>query len=173
MARGKPFKASLERLVKAGVVRKPVWLDVVGATKPPFEPVIVTRTKAIIYPEDRLRRKYLQQNPEARRIPINLKARTAAERHVADRFVAIQMKLMREKKMSEQNAYKAARDIVSHQGIDSDLMFQDDLYGPLSDSNILNETARLYLASVKDAKRDKKMYNAMLEQLSISSQPET
>lgn len=164
MVRGKPFYTSVDRLVKAGVMRKPVWSDIVDATRPPFEPVTTIRTKAIRYPEDRLRNKYFRRNPETRRIPVNLKARSIVDRHIADRFVTIQMGLMRERNISEEEAYSIAKDMVNLNTVDTKADRGSDFYGPLSDPTIENETARLYLASVKDSERDKQLYDTICNQ---------
>lgn len=163
MGRGKPFKQSVKRLVNAGVIPRPVWLDVVEATRPPFQPKSVTKSFEIRYPEDDLRAKYLENNPELRRIPINLKAPTIPERHVADRFVTLQMKLVREKSMSEKEAYKKADEMINERKLNVDVLFSDDLSGPLSDAAIENESARIYLASVKDSERDKRLHKAILD----------
>lgn len=161
MGRGKPFKQPLTKLINAGVVPRPIWLDVVEATRPPFEPVSVTKSRIIRYPEDRLRATYLQRNPEARRIPVNLLAGSIADRHVSDRFVTVQMRLMKEKNLSEEEAYKSAEEIIRKKKADADVLLADKLSGPLGDSSIADETSRLYLASVKDSERDRKIYESL------------
>lgn len=163
MARGKPFKQSIDRLVKAGVVPKPLWLDVVEATRPPFNPVSQTKSKAIVYPEDRLRSIYLRNNPDARRIPVNLKAKTPAERHVSDRFVAKQMKLMEDQKLSERDAYKEAEEAFQVRDDVVQKLPTDDMASPLSDPSVEDEAGRLYLASVRDSERDQKLFEAIQE----------
>lgn len=168
MARGKPFRTNINHLIKAGVVRKPVWADIVEATRPPFEPVRATKTERVTYPEDRLRAKYLERNPEVRRIPVNLKARTLEERHIADRFISIQLRLIQEKNMTEEDAYTTAHDIINLRTDDAN-MSADDLSSPLSNSSIQNESARLYLASVRDSERDKKLREIFLEQSAPST----
>lgn len=161
MGRGKPFKTSITRLVNAGVIPRPMWYNVVEATRPPFEPVTVTKSSLIHYPEDDLRSKYMENNPEMRRIPINLKANSIPERHIADRFTSLQMKLMDEKKLSEEDAYKVADEMISNRQVDFDALCGDDLSGPLGDVTVENDSARVYLASVKDSQRDKRLLKAI------------
>lgn len=161
MGRGKPFKTSLTKLVQAGVIPRPIWLDVVEATRPPFQPVKATKSPPIYYPEDRLRATYLRKNPEARRIPVNLYADSIPDRHISDRFVSIQMRLMDENNLSEEDAYKRAEEIVHKSNVDTDTLVSDDVTGPLEDPSIFDETSRLYLASVKDSQRDRKLYEAL------------
>lgn len=161
MGRGKPFKQPLTKLIEAGVVPRPVWLDIVEATRPPFEPVRSTKSREIRYPEDRLRATYLQRNPEARRIPVNLLAESITDRHVSDRFVAFQMRLMNERKLSEEEAYKLAEEAMQKKKTDADALVVDSLSGPLEDCSIDDATSRLYFASVKDSQRDQKLYQAL------------
>lgn len=161
MGRGKPFKQSFTKLVEAGVVPRPIWLDIVEATRPPFEPVTATKSRSIHYPEDRLRATYLQRNPEARRIPVNLLADSVTDRHVSDRFVAFQMRLMNEKNLSEEEAYKLAEETIQKRKTDGEALLADNFSGPLRDSSIADETSRLYLASVRDSERDQKIYEAL------------
>lgn len=161
MPRGKPFKTSLSRLVAAGVVRKPIWMDVVEATRPPFEPVAVTKVPKITYPEDRLRSVYLTRNPAARRLPVNLNARTIPERHVADKFVTIQMRLMKEQSLSEDDAYNAAEKLIEDEKRAQQLFFENILEGPLTDMSIQDQTARLYMASVNDSRRDQTIFETI------------
>lgn len=164
MGRGKPFKRSLEQLVKAGIAQKPIWFDIVKATKPPFEPVYRTKVPAISYPEDRLRNIYLQRNPNSRRIPINMKAHRISDRHIADRFVSIQTDFISERGMSEDDAYAEAERVLSGDLLFNDPKQTDILSGTLSDQDVQDETARLYLASVKDAQRDQAMHQALKNQ---------
>lgn len=163
MGRGKPFSQSLNSLVSAGVVQRPVWMNSVESTRPPFEPIVSTKPGRIEYPEDRLRNIFLQRNPNARRIPVNLRATSVPERHIADKFVSIQMQIMDEDKLSEEEAYNAANRILNHPNSEADHA-EDDLYGPLSNPAITNESARLYLASVKDSQRDKALHRALVKQ---------
>lgn len=169
MVRGKPFKRDLNRLVKAGVIPKPIWMDIVSATRPAFEPVRSTQTKKIVYPEDRLRSKYLLRNPEARRVPVNLKAKRIEDRHISDRFVHTQLRLMREKNISEDMAYKEALDIINLKTIDHSEVLDSDLTGPLTNANVSDKTAQVYLASVRDANRDKKLFEELHSQTSSES----
>lgn len=162
MARGKPFSQSLSRLVSAGVMRRPSWMSSVEATRPKFQPIVNTRPPRIHYPEDRLRNIYLSRNPDARRIPVNLKAKSIPERHIADKFVAVQMRYMNEKGMSEEEAYNAADRELHMQHESKERV--ENLYGPLQDSAVANEVAKLYLASVRDSKRDQELFHALVKQ---------
>lgn len=168
MVRGKPFKKDIKSLIKAGIMPKPIWMDIVEATRPPFKPIERTKTPKIVYPEDKLRITYLQRNPEVRRTPVNLKAKTIEERHIADRFVSIQSRFMQEQNMSEEEAYQAAMESINIRHYDST---EDDLYGPLSTSLNDSEAVRLYKASVADSERDKKLRKDFIEQSIRSSPP--
>ena len=163
MGRGKPFKRSLDQLINAGIARKPIWYDIVNATKPPFQPVSRTSVAEITYPEDRLRNIYLQRNLGARRMPVNLKAERVSDRHISDRFVALQMQLMSERGMSEDSAYAEAERVLAEQMSEKQLELSDT-DGVLDDPTIQDESARLYLASIKDARRDQAMHQALLNQ---------
>lgn len=170
MVRGKPFKKDIKSLIKAGIMPKPIWMDIVEATRPPFKPIERTKTPKIIYPEDKLRITYLQRNPEVRRIPVNLKAPTIEERHIADRFVSMQMRFMQEQNMSEDDAYQATMESINIRHFDSSTA-EDDLYGPLTSSSSDNEAVRLYNASVADSERDIKLRKDFIEQSMRSSPP--
>lgn len=162
MGRGKPFVQSVNRLIAAGVVPRPAWLNTVESTRPVFQSIRATKPPKIEYPEDRLRSIFLQRNPNARRTPVNLKAQSVAERHIADKFVAIQMKFMEENDMAEEEAYNAADRVLN---VDNAEVGQDEeLYGPLANQAVQDEAARLYLASVKDSQRDQKQLHALLKQ---------
>lgn len=134
----------------------------VEATRPTFEPVVNTRPPRIEYPEDRLRNIYLSRNPEARRIPVDLKAKSIPERHIADKFVSVQMHYMNEMSMSEEEAYNAAdRELHLPQVSEG---HAENLHGPLQNSAVTDEVARLYLASVRDSQRDQKLFRALVKQ---------
>lgn len=162
MGRGKPFSQSLNRLVSAGAVRRPAWMSSVEATRPTFQPIVNTRPPRIQYPEDRLRNIYLSRNPSARRIPVNLKAKSISARHIADKFVSLQMDYMNEKGMSEEEAYNAAdRELhVPHESTEP----MENLTGPLQNSAVADEVTRLYLASVRDSQRDQRLFSALVKQ---------
>lgn len=162
MGRGKPFKRSLKRLVEAGVVPKPVWMDIVEATRPPFQPVSVTKARSITYPEDNLRQTYLRRNPEARSFPVNLKARSVPDRHIADRFVSIQTELMKNQHLDEDEAYRSAERILKDEAVRMEDILRSKASLSLIDPSLSDETERLYLASVKDSQRDKALHGALM-----------
>lgn len=158
MGRGKPFVQSLRRLGPSGLGRQAPWQAAVAAATPEFEAVRVTKPGRITYPEDRLRSIYLQRHAGARRVAVDLKAKTVAERHVADRFVGWQMRLM-EDGMSEEEAYSAVeRRMKKERGEAA------GVEGPLVDADLEDDGARLYLASVGDSRRDRELYRALVEQ---------
>lgn len=161
MGRGKPFSQSLSKLVEAGVKKRPIWLSAVEQTKPKFQPIVETKPPRLVYPEDRLRNKYLVRNPHARHIPVNMRAKSIEERHIADRFVSIQLNYMNQQNMSEEDAYHAAE--TDLRAISQQARKEADITGPLQDMNISDQVARLYLASLKDSKRDQKMFHALLK----------
>lgn len=164
MGRGKPFPRSLKRLVDADVIKKPAWMDVVEATRPPFRPVYVTKAPPIEYPEDRSRSVFLEKNRFARRIPINMKADAIADRHLADRFVEAQTKLMNQDGVSESDAYEATMQIMKSGLLENHHNEMEGIYGSLSNGDVMNEAARLYLASLSDSRRDRSMYQALKKQ---------
>lgn len=163
MGRGKAFARPLERLVAVGAVARPPWLASVAATRPAFEPVVRTRPPPLEYPEDRLRAVFLQRNPDARRIPLNLLARNVEDRHVADKFVSVQMRLMEEDGLAEEEAYNEAARVLNeeHLKMDGD---EQGLYGPLADDGVQDDAVRLYLASKKDSERDQALFRALVKQ---------
>jgi hypothetical protein len=154
MVRGRPFPRSLARLVRGGVASRPPWLATVEKVPPHFAPVVVRRPPRLSYPEDRLREIYLRANPDVRRHPIDLKARSRAVAHTADRFVAVQMRAMREQGLTEGAAYAHAQQVLRESEARSKeqvATLQDAL---LSDSSAKDQAAKLFLASLKDSKAD-------------------
>lgn len=162
MGRGRPFVQPLSRLVKGGVAPRPAWMTAVEATPPLFEPVVQTKPPRLVYPEDRLRNIFLQRNPETRRLPVNLKARSIPERHIADRFAAIQQQLMHDEGLAEDDAYAAADRILNAAVLESNRI-SDDLNGPLSNPAVKDDASRLFLASLKDSQRDQALHSALLQ----------
>jgi hypothetical protein len=161
MGRGLPFTRSLARLVRGGVASRPPWLSAVEAVPPHFAPVEKIVPTRIVFPEDRLREKFLRRNPDARRAPINLKARFRSEAHVADRFAAIQLRAMRERGLDEDDAYKYAQDAIS-----GDVKRAFELAADI-DTRVLNaadsdDTAKLYLASLKESQGDQTLHEMLL-----------
>lgn len=162
MGRGKPFTQSVNRLINAGVVPRPIWLTTVENTRPVFEPIRETKSRKIEYPEDRLRQIFMDRNPDARRRPIDLKARSIPERHLADKFVAIQRRFMEENDMAEEEAYNSAYRVINVDAIQDGE--KEEVYGPLVNQAVQDEAARLYVASVRDSMRDQKHFRALLKQ---------
>ncbi|CAN8061317.1 unnamed protein product [Agarophyton chilense] len=155
----------MKRLVEAGVAAKPIWMDIVEATRPPFAPVVITKVPEIIYPEDRLRSIYLQRNPQARRVPLNLKAKSIPDRHLADRFVTLQMQYMEEQGLSEEKAYEEADRVLVEYKRKMDQALEDqEMDGSLLNPDFTDSATRAYMASVTDSKRDQRLHQALLEQ---------
>lgn len=163
MGRGKPFARSIKNLVDAGVMPRPIWLSTVEATKPKFQPRYVKKVPSIFYPEDRLRSIFLIRNPNARRIPVNLHAEKVDDRHVADRFVSLQLKFMQQDGLSERDAYDVAQNLISQIPKQSQ-DYDPALHGPLADESIQNEASKLFLASLKDSQRDQIIHKAYVKQ---------
>lgn len=162
MGRAKPFVKSLNNLVAAGVVPKPVWLDIVDATRPPFLPIASKRVRELVYPEDRLRSVFLLRNPETRRIPVNLHAESIADRHISDRFVSLQTKLIQEQGLSEDKAYDETSRILSEYKREMEEQSEEqDIAGPLSNPSIKDEASRAFMASYMDSRRDQKIHQAL------------
>lgn len=160
----------MKRLVSAGVIPKPVWMEIVEATRPVFSPVTVTSVPEIIYPEDRLRSIFLRRNPDAQRIPINLKAKTKEDRHISDRFVSLQMRFMEEQGLSENKAYEEADRVFAEQKEEMNRVLDEyDTIGSLVNPSIEDEAARAFMASLMDSKRDQKLHQALVEQKEIES----
>lgn len=160
----------MKRLVSAGVIRKPAWMDIVEATRPVFSPVTVTKAPEIMYPEDRLRSIFLQRNPDAHRMPINLKAKSKEERHISDRFVALQMKFMDEQGLSENKAYEEADRVLAEQKEQMNRILDEyDTTGSLVNPFIEDEAARAFMASLADSKRDQKLHEALIERKQTES----
>ena len=152
-------------MVRGGSTSKPAWFAAVKAFPPHFEPVSQTRPPKITYPEDRLREIFLKRNPQARRLPVNLSAPSIPERHIADRFVALQLQLMKEDALDEEAAYKAADRIICSEIIEANRRKKagEDV-GPLVDPSVSDEQARIYLASVRDSNRDKLLHAAFVNE---------
>ncbi len=132
-------------------------------TPPQFEPVTCTRPPKLSYPEDELRTKFLQRNPAARRIPLNLNAERMEDRHIADRFVGLQLRLMESEGLSEEDAYEKTNRIISSEvvhEVDKDLAE----YGSIIDPNIDDVQTQLYLASLRDSQRDSRLYHAFVKE---------
>lgn len=171
MARGKPFAKRLTRMaVRSG---RSQGLEL---TPPQFEPVRRTRPDRLQYPEDDLRRKFLSRNPRAQRIPVNLMAAKITDRHISDRFVALQLRLMNnaEDPLGEDDAYVKADRIMRTEYLHkleetgehastSDTEQHDD-FGSLIDPEINDEQVQLYLASMRDSKRDSKLHRAFVKE---------
>lgn len=167
MGRGKPFARPAAQLARSGARAKgrPAWVSAVAMTPPQFEPVVRTRPPRIVFPEDALRATFLRRNPHARRLPVNLNATSIPERHIADRFVGLQMQLMREERMSEEEAYESADRIICSEVIESQRKGGSaDAYGSLVDASVDDEEARLYLASLRDSERDKALHSAFVKE---------
>lgn len=157
MARGKPFSRPLARLARQGT------RAAVAMTPPQFEPVVRTKPPKLAYPEDTLRNEFLRRNPAARRIPVNLNAGSLAERHIADRFVGLQVRLMESEGLSEEEAYDKTSRIINSElshHVDRDLTE----YGSIIDPNVDNVQSQLYLASVRDSQRDTRLHRAFVKE---------
>lgn len=135
-----------------------------AATPPQFEPVRVTKPPRLVYPEDRLREVYLSRNPSSRRLPVDMGARTVSERHVADRFVALQMQLMEEHGVSEDVAYLKAERIMAAETSKLLDVAKDDMSAPLINESIKDPRTRLYLASFCDSQRDARLREVLVNQ---------
>lgn len=158
MVRGRPFPRSVARLVQGGVAERPAWLATLEKVPPHFSPVTVRQPPRLVYPEDRLRERFLRENPEAKRAPLNLKARTKAEAHVADRFVAIQMRAMREQGLSEDSAREhAERTLQEATARAVDLVKEVGVLAGEAEGSEKASSQRLFVASLEDAKTDKEM----------------
>lgn len=167
MGRGKPFVQPVTQMAlrAGGKNRRPGWMSAVEMTPPQFEPVVRTRPPKIVFPEDALRETFLQRNPHARRLPVNLNALTIPERHIADRFVSLQMQLMDEQNLSEEDAYQSADRIICSEVIESQRRGgSQDAYGSLVDAGISDEEAKLYLASLRDSERDMALHRAFVKE---------
>ena len=98
------------RLVKGGVVPRPVWYDAALAHPPPLK-LRGEKPEELTFPSDELRRTWLRRNPAATMHPKALfledESLTAADReHPADVFVDRQEALMKAG-MAEEDAYRA------------------------------------------------------------------
>lgn len=162
MARGRPFQRSLARLVRGGVASRPAWLATVEKVPPHFAAVEYRRPPRLDYPEDRLRLAYLRANPEARRQPIDLKARRRADAHRADAFVAVQLRAMQEQGLNEAAAFDFAQEATlkteERGGRQIDALqsaMQSDGTDPRS------KAAELFLASLDDAEADRELLESL------------
>lgn len=165
MVRGRPFQRSLARLVRGGVISRPAWLATVEKVPPHFAAVESRKPPRLVYPEDRMRHAFLRKNPEARRDPIDLKARRRADAHTADAFVALQMRAMRERGLSEAEAYDYARDEFKDSQARGKRRvsalheaFRSDVADPR------DRAKNVYIASLHDAEADKKILEALREE---------
>jgi hypothetical protein len=163
MGRGRPFPRSLARLVRGGVKSRPPWLAAIEAVPPHFTPAERFVPPRLVFPEDRLREEFLQKNPDARRLPINLKARSRMEAHIADRFVAIQMRAIRERGLDKEGAYEYAQTAISEVAQKSSQLAADIESNTLSPSEG-DETARLYSASLKESLADQELHEKLLNE---------
>lgn len=157
MGRGKPFVQPVTRAIRSGARKtQPTWMAAVNLTPPQFESVVNTRPPRIVYAEDGLRETFLKRNPNARRIPVDLNAASITQRHISDRFVALQMRIMRDEKLNVDDAYEKADRIFTSEILQST---SGDV-GSLIDESVQSQEAKLYLASKRDAQRDKLLYQA-------------
>lgn len=167
MGRGKPFVQPATRLLRRSGRdgRQPSWMAAVNMTPPQFEPVTKTKPTRITYPEDAFRETFLKRNPHARRIPVNLMASAIPERHIADRFVMLQMRIMRDDKLSEEKAYEKADRIICSEIIEATRGSQEEGdFSTLIDPTIEDKQARLYIASLRDCQRDKMLHRAFVKE---------
>ncbi len=150
---------------RAGEGTRPNWMSAVEMTPPQFEPVSRTRPPRITFPEDKLRETFLRRNPRARRMPVNLTAASIPERHIADRFVALQMRLMNEESLTEDDAYQAADRVICSEIIEASRRSgAEDACSSLVDPSVEDEEAQLYLASMRDSRRDKVLHWAFVKE---------
>jgi hypothetical protein len=142
---------------------RPPWLATVEAVPPHFAPVVARVPPRLSYPEDRLRAIFLRNNPDARRHPLNLKAASREEAHTADRFVAVQMRAMREQAMSEGDAYTYSERALKES--DAARARQDTLISSvMEDPSEENQPARIYLASLAESKADMQLLEYLLKE---------
>lgn len=156
MGRGPPFKQSYTALVRAKIVPRPRWLGAVTEVPPQIDLVERTRPPAITFPEDRLRSVFLQRNPETRQLPIDLNTSRLEERHISDRFVALQQRYMDDGN-GEEEAYSLAYEslgntIQGEEGIEL-------AAGKGENATVDSESARAFIASLKYAQRDRKLFD--------------
>ena len=135
----------------------------VQMTPPQFEPVTRTRPPKIKYPEEALRTEFLRRNPAARRIPLNLNTETIEERHIADRFVGLQRRLIESEGLNEEDAYDKTSRIISAEVAHQ---FDRDLteYASIIDPSVTDVQTQLYLASMRDSERDTRLYRAYVKE---------
>jgi hypothetical protein len=95
----------VRQLLKSGVVSKPRWFDAVSRHPPqfPLRDPTKKRPMKIEYPEDRLLAKYYSKHPEARLEAMEI---WRPQQHSAWKFVQRQLAVMKEEKLSEEDAYK-------------------------------------------------------------------
>lgn len=111
MGRGLARTRDTARLVAAGALRRPRWMSF---TEPNPPSGAMPRPAARVPPklttlEDVLRARLLRRRPELfARAAVDLLARSRAERDVAEQFVAVQARAMRERGLDERAAYAAA-----------------------------------------------------------------
>jgi hypothetical protein len=167
MGRGRPFQRSLARLVRGGVASRPPWLATVEKVPPHFAAVEYRKPPRLLYPEDRLRDAYLRACPEARRHPLDLKARRRADAHIADAFVAVQLRAMREQGLSEGEAFEFARGAVAENvergGRQAKVL--EFSMGQEADEggDARSKAAQVFLASLEDAKKDRELLESLRE----------
>jgi len=115
--------------LKAGVISKPMWFDTMAAM-PDIAPVVPTRKttpkmKQIVFPEDKLRDKFLQRNPEGHLYPLRfLPFENTAEYMItspADIFASKQIELIQSKGYTENQAYVATEKWLKEKQFASDL----------------------------------------------------
>lgn len=160
MARGRPFPRSLNALVRHGVMPRPPWMAVVEAIPPHFELNQNRRPPVLTYPEDRLRAKFLEKNPEFRSYPLDLKAKKKADAHIADRLVAIQLRAMTEQNMSESQAYEHAMKVAA-EGLQRSTRQAQEIGRIVSRTSEEDQAAQLFLTSLKDSMGDLELHNAL------------
>mmetsp|Transcript_963 Transcript_963/g.2210 ORF Transcript_963/g.2210 Transcript_963/m.2210 type:complete len:187 (-) Transcript_963:393-953(-) len=173
MGRGRPVTRAVRALVDGGAMTAPRWLSAVEAV-PPRQEAAAKKPAAIVYPEDRLRRRFAERYPEARRLPVRLNA-VGGECHVGDRFVRRQMGLM-ETGMAEGAAFaKVEEELNLHPDapeslveLDRDMQAgvvaeRESIFAPLLADHGAKEPVRqrVFEASMEEVRRDEHLLSRL------------
>lgn len=70
--------------------------------------------------------------------------------------------------MSEDSAYTAAEELINLRTLKESDLLENELSAPLTNSAIQDKAAQLYIASVRDSNRDKKLHNEIQNQTNLS-----
>mmetsp|Transcript_7962 Transcript_7962/g.14132 ORF Transcript_7962/g.14132 Transcript_7962/m.14132 type:complete len:189 (+) Transcript_7962:55-621(+) len=183
--RGRPYTVCFERLARAGVIQTPNWLKPKQIAPPLQLGIKTTPIRRIVFEEDVLRDKLMQNMPNLAHIPFDLLANSRQDTHISEKFAASQLKYMRMSGMSEVDAYsKADKDLqpdtykvrsmpsltaAMNANTASNQVATTSVGAGACHADFSESSLKLYLASAEDARREAEIKMA-LEKVRVPNQ---